>query len=337
MRLNNIRNSEEVLSSFFDKELKSFNKSLTNFIGQQKVKEALSGIVPYAINGRMEDIPKGDQCYTFLGEAGTGKSSSAELFARAHWLFRKSRYGHIVIFEGSKMQAGFAGQTGSKVTQAIKVARGGLLFLDEVYALCSGKDDTYGRQAISTITGTIGGPQMSDIVWIAAGYEKEVIDNFIGSNEGLQRRFQRVDFVRYSASELVRIFQAKSEPRNMTIKDEALGRLSDALNRGDLRSGQAGTMVKLLDCCSEILSWKNQSSRKEVGEKDMVKAIQMALTASTYKSENEKIPLGLEQLQTVLYEKLSPNVARDALRVITQEMVEFSCVTYRLQTDLFSL
>ena len=101
--------------------------------------------------------------------------------------------------------AGFIGQTAIKTKAVVEQAIGGVLLIDEAYALARGGERDFGQEAIDTLVKMIE-DHRDDLVVIAAGYPAEMHE-FIESNPGLRSRFPRtIHFPDYTDDELVAIF-----------------------------------------------------------------------------------------------------------------------------------
>jgi Cdc6-like AAA superfamily ATPase len=99
----------------------------------------------------------------------------------------------------------YVGHTAVKTTEVFDRARGGVLFIDEAYAL-SGQGNDFGREAIDTLVKLME-DHRDDVVVIAAGYTGDM-QRFLANNAGLASRFSRqIPFASYTASELVSIVQ----------------------------------------------------------------------------------------------------------------------------------
>ena len=91
----------------------------------------------------------------------------------------------------------YAGQTAKKTEDIFKSALGGVLFIDEAYAL-SNDGSIFGKEAIDTLVKLIE-DYRGEIVVILAGYKKEMAA-FLKSNSGLESRFPLViNFPDYKA------------------------------------------------------------------------------------------------------------------------------------------
>src|SRR5205814_2402583 len=112
--------------------------------------------------------------------------------------------------------AGFVAQTAAKTTKVFDTARGGVLLVDEAYALARGDERDFGQEAIDTLVKLVE-DHRDGIVVIAAGYPEEMRD-FIESNPGLSSRFPKtIHFPDYSDDELVAIFASLCDQNAYTL------------------------------------------------------------------------------------------------------------------------
>jgi SpoVK/Ycf46/Vps4 family AAA+-type ATPase len=118
--------------------------------------------------------------------------------------------------------AGYVGQTALKVKEVFDSALGGVLLVDEAYALARGGDNDFGQEAIDTLVKLIE-DHREEIVVIAAGYPDEMHE-FIESNPGLRSRFPKtIQFPDYSTDELVAIVESMCKKSSYTLTPPARG------------------------------------------------------------------------------------------------------------------
>ncbi|MEP7203612.1 MAG: AAA family ATPase [Ilumatobacteraceae bacterium] len=160
----------------------------------------------------------------FTGNPGTGKTTVARLLSQIYRAVGVVDKGHLVETDRSKLVAGFVGQTAIKTREALEAALGGMLLIDEAYALARGGDNDFGREAIDTLVKFME-DHRDDLAIVAAGYTAEMAD-FIDANPGLKSRFTRsISFPDYTDEELVAIFLALGEKHRYVCSDDALARV----------------------------------------------------------------------------------------------------------------
>ena len=128
--------------------------------------------------------------------------------------------GHLVEASAKDLVAGYVGQTAIKTGEVINEALGGVLFIDEAYALVDTNGQGYGQEAINTILKEVE-DHRDDLAVIVAGYS-EPMEKFIRSNPGLKSRFNRfVHFDDFAPEELFEIFQSLCKKNAYTTDEKA--------------------------------------------------------------------------------------------------------------------
>merc|ERR1719247_311497 len=140
----------------------------------------------------------------FQGSPGTGKTTVArvvaELLKGIGWL----KSGHLVEVDRGQLVAGYAGQTAIKTKAAVESALGGVLFVDEAYALVQQDKDSFGREALDTLIKLIE-DYRSELVVILAGYT-DCMAELMSKNPGLKSRFPTaITFPDYTSEEMMAI------------------------------------------------------------------------------------------------------------------------------------
>lgn len=135
--------------------------------------------------------------------------------------------GHLVETDRSDLVAGYVGQTALKVKAVAEKALGGILFIDEAYALRRSDDpQDFGNEAIETLLKFME-DNRQDLVVIVAGYPNEM-KRFLNANPGLQSRFNKsLMFPDYSPEELLEIFLRLCSESDYHLSSAAQARLSD--------------------------------------------------------------------------------------------------------------
>ena len=152
----------------------------------------------------------------FTGDPGTGKTTVAKLVARLYKATGVVSKGHLVEAGRADLVAGYVGQTAIKVQDVVRQAIGGVLFIDEAYALATDGFVDFGDEAIATLVQMME-EHRGDLAVIVAGYSEEM-RTFIESNPGLRSRFTHyVHFPNYSAEELVEIFRSIAAGSDVVI------------------------------------------------------------------------------------------------------------------------
>jgi hypothetical protein len=155
------------------------------------------------------------------GPPGTGKTDVAkiigEIFSRLGVLsgntFRKATRADMI--------AEYLGQTAVKTRKLLESCKGGVLFIDEAYALGNNeKKDYFSKECIDTLNECLS-DMRSDLMVIVAGYEKDLKECFFSYNPGLESRFVwRYTLPAYKHDELERIYRKKSAESGWRISDE---------------------------------------------------------------------------------------------------------------------
>jgi hypothetical protein len=166
-------------------------------------------------------VPETSHHLVFTGNPGTGKTTVARLVAQIYRTLGVLEKGQLVETDRAGLVAGYVGQTALKTTAVFQSASGGLLLIDEAYALAEGD---FGQEAIDTLVKLIE-DQRGKVVVIVAGYPDEMTE-FLDANPGLRSRFPRtIHFPDYTTDELVAIFDALCKENSYVLTDGACDRV----------------------------------------------------------------------------------------------------------------
>ena len=184
----------------------------------------------------------------FTGNPGTGKTTIARLVSRYLKAMGVLTGGQLVEVTRADLVGKYVGHTAPLTQQVIRSAVGGVLFIDEAYALCRGADDSFGLEAIDTIVKGMEDNRQNLIV-ILAGYSKEM-EEFLTSNSGLKSRFPNIiEFPDYTAEELLRIARITVENKGYALDaacDAPLTAYFAARQAADARTAGNGRMARNL-------------------------------------------------------------------------------------------
>lgn len=171
----------------------------------------------------------------FTGSPGTGKTTVARLYGEILASLGVLGQGHLVEVSRVDLVGEHIGSTAIRTQEAFQRAHGGVLFIDEAYALSpedSGRD--FGREAIDTLVKLME-DHRDEVVVIVAGYTAEM-ERFLSTNPGVASRFSRtITFSDYVPEELLRIVEQQAEEHEYRLADgapEALLKYFTALPKG---------------------------------------------------------------------------------------------------------
>lgn len=205
--------------------IESLLAELDALIGLEPVKTEVRLLTNLArVEGLRRDrgLPVADQSrhLVFVGNPGTGKTTVARLIARVDAVLQVVSRGHLVETDRSGLVAGYVGQTAAKVNTLCDEARGGVLFIDEAYALSSGTEHDFGAEAVSVLLKRMEDDR-ADLVVVVAGYPAPM-RTFLDSNPGLRSRFTKtIEFPDYTDDELVAIFATLAESNHYLLAGDA--------------------------------------------------------------------------------------------------------------------
>ncbi len=158
----------------------------------------------------------------FTGNPGTAKTTIARLIAAVYAKLGLLSSGHLVEVGRADLVAEYIGQTAPKVRAAVERALGGVLFIDEAYALTPADPHRdFGHEAIAEMLKLME-EERADLVVIVAGYEREMA-RFLEFNPGVAARFPTVlRFPDYSDDELVAIYEFLAAEAGFTLEPGTL-------------------------------------------------------------------------------------------------------------------
>ena len=204
---------------------------LDGLCGLEQVKQDVKSLINLVKVRRLREeaglpVPPMSLHLVFLGNPGTGKTTVARLLARLYHAIGVLPKGQLVEVDRSGLVAGFVGQTALKTQEVIQMAIGGVLFIDEAYALVNQDNgNDFGREVIEVLLKNME-DHRKDLVVIVAGYS-QLMEKFIHSNPGLESRFNKYFYFEdYDGAQLFTILQSMCVKNGyvLTPEGEALAR-----------------------------------------------------------------------------------------------------------------
>ncbi len=206
---------------------------LNELVGLSKVKKTLYELVDYMNlreKGKDLSLNNVNLHMVFLGNPGTGKTTVARLIADILYELKYIKQNKLIEVGVKDLVAEYVGQTAPKVMSVVERAMGGILFIDEAYALASKNGDSYHDEAIATLIKAME-DYRDQFVVIFAGYTKEMQD-FLDSNSGIVSRIgYTFEFDDYTEDELVEIFNGMIKKSGFVVEEEAINKLRDIIRR----------------------------------------------------------------------------------------------------------
>ena len=267
-------------------------EKLNKLIGLNGIKESIKKIKAYALANKDSKDLNIHMC--FLGNPGSGKTEVARYIASILYENKILPTNKVIEVDRSGLVSQYFGATAEKTSGVISRAMGGVLFIDEAYALANNPDESrtdYGKEAIDTLVKAMEDYRGKFCV-ILAGYKNETLQ-MLSANPGFKSRIQFIlDFPNYSREELKSITELMLANRQYTIGDAAMSRILDItdIKRKEPNFANAREIRNILD---QVIMCQNMrcagTTDNELGIVDVNKYIRDAkINLPTFGSGTEK-------------------------------------------------
>ena len=282
-------------------------QELNNMIGMKELKMSITGQLIYFIQKlHINADESGDFMHTVIyGPPGTGKTEVAKLMGKIYSKLGVLTSGKFLKVTRSDLIAGYLGQTAIKTADVIKNALGGVLFIDEAYALGnSEKRDSFSKECIDTLCEALS-DHKNNLMVIIAGYETELKECFFNYNTGLESRFTwRFKTDEYTGKDLHAIFIKKvadigwSIHKGNDVSHEWFDKNRDSFQYfgRDIESFLAKTKISH----SKRVFCKSITEKKSLTKEDLMEGFELYLHNSDNQNKKEA-KYFKNHLQSTLY------------------------------------
>ena len=248
----------------------------------------------------------------FIGNPGTGKTTVARMMGKLYKKMGLLSSGHTVVADRVDLVGEYIGQTAPKTREVIDRARGGVLFIDEAYALARSNDDgkDFGREVIEILVKEMSNGE-GDLAVIVAGYPEEM-KRFLDSNTGLKSRFKHhYDFRDFLPQELSTIADYAAEQQGVHLTLAAKARIDEIITKAfrarDRSFGNARYVHDLVEKAKVQMALRLMASPTPAGNlsREQLSGIQLRdvnRIAGVKKKELPTIPINQELLDESLGE-----------------------------------
>lgn len=278
---------------------------LNKMIGLNSIKESIKKIKSYALANKNSKDLNIHMC--FLGNPGSGKTEVARYIAGILYENKILPTNKVIEVDRSGLVSQYFGATAEKTSRVISRAIGGVLFIDEAYALANNSNKgltDYGKEAIDTLVKAMEDYRGKFCV-ILAGYKNETLQ-MLSANPGFKSRIQFIlDFPNYSRDELRSITELMLASRQYTIEDAAMSRILDItdIKRKETNFANAREIRNILD---QVIMCQNMrcagTTDKELGIVDVDQYIRDAKISLPIlgSGTDKKLMSGEDELDTLI-------------------------------------
>lgn len=318
------------------KSLEELLAELDALIGLDSVKKSIRQNITYLRFTKLRkekgfvDASRASLHSIFTGNPGTGKTTVVKMLGKIYQKMGLLSKGHVVEVDRAALVGEYIGQTAPKTKKVIDTARGGILFIDEAYALSRSDDDSkdFGKEVIEILIKEMS-DGAGDIAIIGAGYPRQ-IKSFLESNPGLKSRFtEHFHFDDYLPEELhaIALFAASKKEVIFTPEaDEYLKeQLTEAYRRRDETFGNARFVHAVVDEAKLNMGLRlmHAANLEELSNEELstITLPDLELVFQTEQKKKLKLSINEKQLHDAL-EELNELVGMEKIKQDVHELIK---------------
>ena len=231
-RTKQMLSSSAIPEIYNTRDLPNIMKDINELVGLSDIKNQINDLVALLkFNQKTNiDVANFNMHMVFSGNPGTGKTTVARLIKDIFYNLGYIAQNKLTEVTAKDLVGEYLGQTSGKTYNVVKSAVGGVLFIDEAYAITDGEDagNKYGNECVATLLKLME-DYKNKLIIIFAGYDNKM-ENFLKSNPGLISRIgYKIKFPDYTLDELIQIYLKLLEKNNLKIDDDAIEKLKEII------------------------------------------------------------------------------------------------------------
>ncbi len=293
-------------------KIEDLKAELTELIGLDSIKKEVNNLINMVTIHKLRQengLKTVDMSLhmVFTGNPGTGKTMIARIMARIYRSLGVLSKGHLVEVDRSGLVAGYVGQTATKTSAVIEKALGGVLFIDEAYALNGKSENDFGQEAIDTLLKAME-DHREDLVVIVAGYDG-LMEKFIHSNPGLESRFNRyLHFDDYTLDEMAAILDLNVKKGQYKFTEDGREAAKQYISDANTSSISFGNARGVRNIFERLLV---QQANRLAQSADLSKDDLMTLTAEDVQAarDSDEKMIAAEKAQQALIQSAEDTIA----------------------------